>query len=906
MFATHATRHTPVENSKGTPSRHAPWQRYPAQAALGKSAGWLIAAAILLASVALAGLVHHKTQQQVEQRFLYRAEQERSKILFRMSAHAQVLRGATALFAASNEVSRAEWRDYVTKLQLDKTLPGIQGTGFTRMIDRRDKAAHERAIRAEGFTDYAITPPGERAQYSSIVYIEPFTGRNLKAFGYDMFAEPVRGLAMARARDSGEPALTGRVTLVQEDEQNAQPGFLMYVPIYRKDQPTASVEQRRAALLGFTYSPFRAHDLLSSLFSADNKDVELELFDTVATPDNLLFDSHPGDNRAHGQYHVEMPLDFGGQRWIARFHSRPEFDRITASPLPAGIGLAGALLALIALLWHLRSQHHQRDIAAYAEQLQNSEAQLRTLINTMPDAVCLKDGEGRLIEANTVFLRLCGLDDVDYRGKTCRELTRSGQFADSTLAGLERSDETAWAHGSHLHDEVVIRLADRRERVFELAKVALFTPSGARQALVTVGHEITRRKQNEAELQRHRDHLEETVAARTADLQLAKEAAEAANRAKTTFLANMSHELRTPMNAIIGLTHLLTLRAREAAERDKLGKVSHAANHLLGLLNNILDLSKIEADHLSLEQIPLKLDELIGSVDTLVSERIHAKGLALHIDISPRLGEVTLLGDPLRIKQILINLFDNALKFTERGSITLRAGVLTETADDLSFSIAITDTGKGIPAEAQERIFSPFEQADGSTTREHGGTGLGLAIVRQLSRLMHGDITVSSTPGQGSTFTLTACLAKTAARPAPEEATSPAAPVRTARKRLLLAEDDEINREVALELLGDYPELSIDVAENGALAVERASAGRYDLVLMDIEMPVLDGIAATRAIRQLPGHAATPIVAMTANAFAEDKARCLDAGMSDFIAKPVDPDLLFAMLDRWLNGQESA
>jgi PAS domain S-box-containing protein len=171
--------------------------------------------------------------------------------------------------------------------------------------------------------------------------------------------------------------------------------------------------------------------------------------------------------------------------------SRPEFDRITASPLPAGIGLAGALLALIALLWHLRSQHHQRDIAAYAEQLQNSEAQLRTLIDTMPDAVCLKDGNNRLIEANTVFLRLCGLDDGDYRGKTFRELTSGRQFADSTLAELGRSDETAWAHGSHLHDEVVIRLADQRERVFELAKVALFTPSGARQALVTVGHEIT-------------------------------------------------------------------------------------------------------------------------------------------------------------------------------------------------------------------------------------------------------------------------------------------------------------------------------------------------------------------------------------------------------------------------------
>ncbi len=902
MVSIRITKRSTVEYSKGSSSRPSPRRRILGHAALTKYAGWLIALAILLASAALSAVVHHKTQQQAEQRFLYRAEQERSKILFRMATHAQILRGATALFAASNAVSRAEWRDYVAELQLDKTLPGIQGTGFALMIEQRDKAAHERAIRAEGFADYAITPPGEREQYSSIVYLEPFAGRNLKAFGYDMFAEPVRGQAMARARDSGEPALSGRVTLVQEDGRNVQPGFLIYVPVYRKGMPTSSVEQRRAALHGFAFSPFRAHDLLHSLITADNKDVELELFDTIATPENLLFDSHPEHDRVRGQHRVELPIDFGGERWIARFQSRPEFDRITASQLPPWIGLAGALLALIALLWQWRSQHHQRAIAAYAEQLQNSEAQLRTLINTMPDAVCLKDGEGRLIEANTVFLRLCGLSESDYQGKTCRELATAATSDDAPLSELERSDETAWKEGSHLHEEVAICLPDHPDRIFELAKVALFTPTGARQALVTVGHEITRRKQTEAELQRHREHLADEVAARTADLMLAKEAAEAANRAKTTFLANMSHELRTPMNAIIGLTHLLTLRAKEEAERDKLGKVSHAANHLLGLLNNILDLSKIEADHLHLEQIPLSVSELIGSVETLVSEKIHAKGLSLQVDISPRLGEVTLLGDPLRIKQILINLFDNALKFTARGSITVRAGVLTETADDMTISIAITDTGKGIPADALGRIFSPFEQADGSTTREHGGTGLGLAIVRQLSRLMHGDIEVSSTAGQGSTFTLTARLAKTAPAATPKPAATPA---RTARKRVLLAEDDEINREVACELLGDYPELSIDLAENGARAVERASAGSYDLILMDVEMPELDGIAATRAIRQLPGHAATPIVAMTANAFAEDKARCLDAGMSDFIAKPVDPDRLFALLDHWLQRAET-
>jgi PAS domain S-box-containing protein len=893
-----------VENPDGTSSSHSLWRRFLGQAPLPKGIGWLITAAILLATAALAGIVQEKTQQQAEQRFLYRAEQEKAKILFRLASHVQVLRGATALFAASDNVSRSEWRDYVNQLQLDQTLPGIQGTGFALMITPSDKAEHERHIRAEGYPDYAITPPGERAQYSAIVYLEPFDERNLKAFGYDMFSEPVRRQAMELARDSGKPALSGRVTLVQEDNQDLQPGFLIYVPIYRNGLPAATVEQRRAALLGFAYSPFRAHNLLRNSITADNKDVELELFDTARGPEHLLFDSHLEHTRVRSQHQVELPIDFAGQHWLAHFRSRPEFDRITASQLPAGIGLAGCLLALISVLWQLRSLRYQQHIATYAEQLRNSEARLRTLIDTMPDAVCLKDGDNRLIEANTVFLRLFGLAEDSYRGKTCRELSGAASFEGSPLAELERSDPATWEQGTRLHDELVIRQADGGERIFELAKVALLAPNGARQALVTVGHEITRRKQAEAELQSHRNHLEETVAARTADLLLAKEAAEAASRAKTTFLANMSHELRTPMNAIIGLTHLLIQRAREPAERDKLGKIGHAADHLLGLLNNILDLSKIESDHLTLERIPLKLGELIGTVDTLASVRIQAKGLIYQRDVSPRLDEVVLLGDPLRLRQILINLFENAVKFTERGSITLHAAPMAETAGDMTVSITVADTGKGIPAEAQERIFAPFEQADGSTTRQHGGTGLGLTIVRQLAQLMGGDITLYSEAEKGSRFTLTVRLAKStqAATPFPPASAIVTAPATAATpiRRLLLVEDDEINREVALELLSDYPQLHIDTAENGARAVDLASAAPYDLILMDMQMPFLDGVAASRAIRQLPGHAETPIVAMTANAFSEDKAACLEAGMSDFLAKPVDPPLLYAMLDRWL------
>ena len=858
--------------------------------------------AILLGTAALSTLVYRDTQAQARQRFEYRAEQERSRILFRMTAHLQVLRGAAALFAASDEVSRTEWHNYIAHLQLDKTLPGIQGTGFSLMLTPAEKTAHEQAVRAEGFPDYAIRPPGERPQYSSIIYIEPFDGRNLRAFGYDMYAEPVRRQAMEKARDTGEPALSGKVTLVQENDRDTQPGFLIYLPLYRRHMPLATVEARRAAFFGFAYSPLRAHDLMRSLLPTASATMDLVLYDTARQPENLLFDSRTetDSGRAANQFSVELPIDFAGHRWIAQFIERPNPERTNPSQLPIAITLTGTLLALIALLWQMRNQQFEQRLSAYAERLQVNEQRLRTLINTMPDIVCLKDGNNRLIEANTVFLQLFGLEDIDWQDKTSAELAEEKVFDHTSLAALEASDAAIWQHGAHLHDEWIVRQADGSERIFELAKVPLHAADGSRQALLTVGREITARKQAEAELTRHREHLEEEVSARTADLLLAKEAAEAANRAKTTFLANMSHELRTPMNAIIGLTHLLAKRAQETVEREKLSKISQAADHLLGLLNNILDLSKIESDHLTLEHIPLKLSELIGSVETLVGEKIRAKGIELHQDISPRLTEVTLLGDPLRIRQILINLFDNALKFTERGSISLHASVLAETADTLTISIAIADTGKGIPPEAQERIFSPFEQADGSTTRQHGGTGLGLTIVRQLARIMHGDVQVRSEAGHGSTFTLTARFDKSTRDPTPLSPATALPATSGAGKTLLLVEDDAINREVALELLSEYPEMRIDTAENGAEAVELADGSAYDLILMDMQMPVLDGVAAARIIRQLPGHAQTPIIAMTANAFTEDKERCQAAGMNDFLAKPVNPPLLFAMLDRWL------
>jgi PAS domain S-box-containing protein len=457
--------------------------------------------------------------------------------------------------------------------------------------------------------------------------------------------------------------------------------------------------------------------------------------------------------------------------------------------------------------------------------------------------------------------------------------------------------------------EKVIHFETRRVRrggvVIDISATVspIYDDSGEIAGASEIARDITARKLAEREIEQHRSHLQELVDARTTDLVRAKEAAEDANIAKSAFLANMSHEIRTPLNVITGMAYILRRSGLTVIQLDKLDKIEMAGNHLLEIINIVLDLSKIEAGKLTLDDTPVSVKSLLGNIAAMLGQKARKKGLRFDLEIAPlpRL----LRGDPTRLQQALLNYVANAIKFTERGHITLRARQEAESDMTVTLRFEVEDTGIGIVPEALPRLFGAFEQADNSTTRKYGGTGLGLAITKKIAEMMGGSAGVTSVEGKGSVFWFTATLKKI------DQASDDTIPCQVEKaeimilrdhigKRILLAEDEPVNREIAQIMLQDVG-LSVDFAENGQEAVTKACAGCYDLILMDMQMPVLDGLEATRRIRLHDFNRNVPILAVTANAFAEDKTRCAKAGMSDFISKPVIPEQLYATLLKWLD-----
>lgn len=717
---------------------------------------------VLLVALALTWLVwHHERQSaqlQLKTHFEYSLQETVSRIEQRMAAYEQLLRGVQAQYAVVGRIDRESLQKYIAILQLDPSFSGIQAVGRVDWVPAAQREHHLAKMRHLGFGDYRITPDGLRDNYGPIVQREPYSGLNRAPVGFDAWADPSRRQAMERARDAGMPALSGKLGLSIDQGPEKQPGVVMYLPLYTDNQANDTLEQRRAKLNGWVFASFRMSDLMANLYGQQPPGVSFSLHDGIdISPQTLLYQSGTVEENAPNNLSANEYLVIGGRTWTLTMVATDVFaQRFGRNDAPliawSGIGLS-LLLALVALLLTTSRARALKLAQIMTRELQASEHFMHTVADNTPGLVAYWCADLRCKFANAPHLEYFGKSKIEIPGMHLRDVLGEARFSEqkdriqAVLRGeVQKFEGTLTKPDGSTTYTYVHLIPDRQND--QVMGFYLFVS------------DITPLKEVEAELANHRNSLEAQVRERTIALSIAKDAAEAANRAKTVFLATMSHELRTPMNAIMGLTGIVKRNTTDPRQIDQLGKILAASNQLLNIINDILELSRIEADAVCLDQVDFMLSDILEKLTATFKPEAQRKDLSFDVHIAPQLATQPLRGDPARLEQILFKLTSNAIKFTAAGSIIIRAMQLEATASGSFVRFEVADTGIGIPIEEQGRLFSAFEQLDGSSTRRYGGTGLGLAISKRLVEAMEGTIGVDSHIGAGSVFWFTAHLGR--------------------------------------------------------------------------------------------------------------------------------------------------
>ncbi|NVM79737.1 PAS domain S-box-containing protein [Duganella sp. SG902] len=832
----------------------------------------------------LYGVAARTVDDDAAQRFENLARSTQYGISARIKSYSDLTRGLAALFQTSDHVSRVQFHQYVTSLDIPRYFPAIEALTWAPVVTDAQRDAFVATVRAEGYPNFDITPPGRREQYAVLTYLEP-AAMLAERHGVDIAANPVVARMLASARDSGQVAASGQPIVVRLPTPHF--GLGVRLPVYRRGMPTGTVAERRAAYLGSVGAGFSVPKLVQgaidemtvrqvhlTLYADGSADVEQRRL-VIEKTDRLLFNdtgamvATPLAAAEREQFfETVLPIDFNGSLWKAQFQVRKAalltgFD-LYFPWIGALTGFAGTLLmySYVFVLYASRRRAIKQGVM------------LDTVLNNVDAHVYMKDQNRRFIYVNARMADCMGMPAHEIVGKLDRELMPA-EVADAQWE-LERP---VFADGLKRSGEV--QFVGRDGVLQHLWTVKVPVELG-RSVTGVIG-----------------------LATDVTALHKLKEEADAANQAKSDFLSNMSHEIRTPMNSIIGMAHLALKSVTHPKQRDYLQKIYHSGQHLLGIINDILDFSKIEAGKMDLEVLDFTLDALLANISSQLGESAHAKGLELVYEIWPGLSH-QLRGDPLRLEQVLLNFAGNAIKFSENGKVIIRARPLEERDTHIMVRFEVVDHGIGMTPEQVAKLFQSFHQADSSTTRRYGGTGLGLVISKQLAELMGGGVGVESKPGEGSTFWFTARLAKGVRFLQPnDESVQPDVLDSIRGASILLVEDNSFSQQVGQELLEDAG-ATVCVANNGKEAIDLLLKERFDCVLMDVQMPVMDGYEATRLIRAHPKLSATLIIAMTANAGRDDQQRCLDAGMDEFVTKPIAPKLLFNMLSKWMSQRTRA
>lgn len=694
---------------------------------------------VLVAGLTLTLLAWYAAQENIQrdamQRFDQTVQRIEETLRVRMQHHAQILYGARGLILASENVDRNEWHNFVNSLNLEVYYPGIQAVGLSLRVPSWEYSRHTQKIRAQGFPRYAIHPPGSRDEYFPIIYIEPFEDSNLRAFGYDMYAEPTRRAAMQYARDQGTPALSGKVVLVQETGADVQPGFLLYLPVYRKGQAIATLEQRQAALIGFVYSPYRANDLMVSLFAKIPPKITFKIYDGKdVVPENLIYDDDVSTARAdtslRSRFHKIRSMEIFGHWWTLSCHSRPAFDDEVASFVPMLILLGGTLMSLLlfGFVWSLSSTR-ERALRLAAEmdmkrvQVQAEKQLLLTILEQTPDFIGVADMQGNLKFHNRAALRMVGLPEDTNLNRlkiadmhppwAGRKVIEEGIPA-VMQSGVWQSNNALLHRDGHeipVSQVLMVHRDEKGEPVF----------------LSTIMRDISESLRIQQAMQEKSDEL----ARSNAELE--------------QFAYVASHDLQEPLRMVSSYTQLLAKRFPDKLDKDANEFIAFAvdgATRMQRLIQDLLLYSRVGRG------AALAPCELQAAYDLALRN--------LKLAIEECQAEVThdplpqVMGDTGQLAQLLQNLIGNALKFRGERRPTVHVSAERE---GTMWRIGVRDNGIGIEPEFHQRIFVIFQRLH---SREHyAGTGIGLAICKKIVERHTGRIWVESQSEKGTTFFFT-------------------------------------------------------------------------------------------------------------------------------------------------------
>ena len=897
------------------------------------------------------------TLEQDQTNFDRMVQQIQDQVRLRIETSITLLRSGTGLFAASDSVEAKEFERFVQQIELEKNYPGVQGIGFSRRFTAAEKAGVIAELKRHGVTNFDESP---RNEYNAIIYLQPATSRNQLAIGYDMATESVRRQAMETARDSGNPAASGRVQLVQErdvPDPQKQPGFLIYVPVYRNGAQTKTVEERRSALVGYVYSPYRVGDFLEPVSS---ETVSFQVYDGAEVKPENLFNVPGNEATENPAFSGTRTLLVAGRPWTIAYATKPSFEQRSGRSLLKYTLIAGALLSLLfAAVTRAEVRARSRAERA-AEEVRNSEATIRNTLHERERAEealrqtgeALRDANERaLLEYERLLVRIKALAqalgtarDMHAIFRALREFTNVSVPCNGFFVSLYdpiRDVRTAcygWADGGELDvsdlppmpvtttgpnsravrtGEVVItndymRATSANPGVIVGPDNGLRPDSSMALPMAVMGRIIGTIEVQSYEKNVYRpEHV--TAMSMGANLtavalenvrllkleRTAREAAEESNRLKDEFLATVSHELRTPLTAILGWSRLLEGGSLDdSTMQQAVETIWRNAKAQAQIVDDILDVSRIITGNLYLELQPLQVGPVVENAINVVRPTADAKGIKIetYFDSAPAM----ISGDANRLQQVVWNLLSNAVKFANSGG---RVCVKVSQAAG-AVEVAVSDTGQGISKEFLPYVFDRFRQADSTTTRQHGGLGLGLAIARHLVEIHGGTIRAQSKgEDRGATFTIRLPLLEASVGTSDvvnqNEHKLAQSQQLLSGINVLLVDDDSDTLTLMTTALTRRHAIVTAVTSAGE-AIQAITRRRPDVLVSDIAMPDEDGYGLIEKVRLLENGASDiiPAVAITAYAKEEDRERALSAGFQIYLAKPVELTELISVVAR--------